>query len=466
MEEPTNVFDKEKKKIQDLMNEAISMSSHSKDVKDSIDIRVYHEQIISQQILEKYNKENRTDFQAQLYKLIEPTTLEKVRASLEGKDITAKGKAEQEKVQDEAKRTEKQGIAVDENAKKKAIDAQKDGKDEVDLHQVVLKAVYESTLEKYYKLKESLQVGPNGQVYTGDVSVPKKQSTELVLMENYLRKIDNDYRSHTGHFISSDDKDIGGKENTLAHQTEKNEQAINRNSDKNFKRIHELHEKLQDISDSIVYLSGMTSNLDSESFKTQMDALQKRYLDISFEITQLEPNPAEYNRQISEKQKEEEFRDKTVGVAYDKQKAKTGAVKSDVGSLQSGNDAKQEKLTTSADRNVRDMSSDISEKVSELLEEFYKQCDMGYFKKAEETLQSAEALVGIEIDGSDEHNPPNSNNNQGSREYNNAFKNELDKGTVSGNELAKRDSLKLRANDVKAKVNYIEKGKDKDARTR
>lgn len=395
-------FEESKSEIQRLIKEEYDIVGKAGENDIQKDVRDIYIDTATEEILASYNKKYGVDIQQELRAYLEPTTMEKVRSSIEGKDINRIKKEEQKEISRTISSVGDDGIGVDATARKeierKVEEQKKDGKEqsEVNLRAEVLKAMYKSVLEEYYNLKLDLQEGQNGQLSTGDISVGDKMSTKLVLYERYLKNIDKSYKGISKTEVVRDDKDVKSFEEKLAFRSGRNEEAVLEKNEENLRRVQELYRERDNIAEDITYLSTIASNMPADKFKTQMDELQRRYKETSARIYNINPNPLELQKSIEERAKEEQFRTKQVGESYErKHDAYLG---SKVSSKEKENDIALEENVekTNEQVEVSDVNTDKSAEL--ILEQYYEAEERGNYGKAEEMLQSLETMADIKYE--------------------------------------------------------------------
>lgn len=355
-----------------------------------------------QEILKVYDKKRGTDLQAELRAYLEPTTMEKVRTSIEGENINKIKKQEQQEYEKEISSLSKDGLGMDEETKrevKKDLEEKREKEPqeltEENLRAIVLKAMYKTNMEKYYNYKLNLQEGRKGQLERGDISVNEKQGTELLLYERYLKRLDERYMGLTGKSVIREDKEIKEFEEKLAIRSAKNEEYILKENDKDIEEVRRVYEERNDIATDIAVLSSKAQNMSPEKFKEEMDALQKDYLEVSAKLHNLRPNPFELQQSIDARNKEEEGRERETGYYDIKHERELGGrVRKEEMENEDGFEENLEDLNDASKINddVQDRSAET------LLEQYYEAEERGNYAKAEELLQSLEMMAGIQYE--------------------------------------------------------------------
>ncbi len=392
-----SMFIKNEEDIQEILSQEIDKSINTSSViysKDKEPREVWQEEIFDE-ILKSYDKKYGTDFQQELRAYIKPVAMERIRASLDGKNINAIKKEEQKELSDESKNLSKEGIALDDNSKKeleKNVEENEEKGQQVNIRAEALKAVYSSTLEEYYKLKNQLQLGENGQVETGSLSVGNKKGTELVMYEKYLHNIDTRYRAMAGVSLLKDDDKIKETESKFALNNEKNEKIINEKFGKNIDEVNRLLEEREAIEEQMAVVISQRNMLSAEDFKSQIDGLQEDYLETTAKLHTIEPNIHELMQDIEMHDKDERFRDRTLGDEFSKYHNKSLDEK--VGRDDKANDNNLDKVTNDFYESTNDNFVTTQDAAQETLDDYFKAEERGDSKSAEEILQSAETMSG------------------------------------------------------------------------
>lgn len=303
------VFDKflkdNKIDLDNLMEEYMSKSSNNKNGLIVRTNNILYQEIVTDEILKKYNKSNKINFQNELKSNVKEMFIDNLNKRLDKKQEQVK-KQEKSDIQDKALNSlKKEGVTLSKQARdnlnKKVEETDKKeskGLTEEDIHKEAIKALYEEVLDKYYALREQVSTGKNGQVQTGDLDIAGKAGTELVLYEAYLKKINLNYMAKYKTFIVQDDKEISEKENKYASREFKNQKVVNYKAEENLTRINQLNDEINGIAEDITFLGMNASLMKAEDFDQQMDALQKQYIDKNYELRELSPNMLEMKEQL------------------------------------------------------------------------------------------------------------------------------------------------------------------------
>lgn len=394
----------QREKIQEIIKKEYDLAEKPKKYNSNaveMDAREIYSDNAMQEIINSYNKKYNTDIQKELRAYLEPTTMEKVRSSIEGEDIKKIKENEQKEIETTIASVSKEGMGIDSNAKKEIENEIEDKKKkepqeitEENLRATVLKAMYKTNLEKYYNLKLNLQEGKNGQIETGDISVGEKKGTELLLYEKYLKSIDERYRGISKNSVIRDDEEIKKYEEKLAVRSAKNEEyVLNKNGD-DIKDIYNLYEKRNNLATDIAYLSTKVDNMSPEKFKKEMDAYQKEYIEVSGKLHDLNPNPFELQKSIDEKNDLERSRNTISGYNVIHERELGGRVIKEERENDFDFKDNVEDLNTINEKNdkLQDRSTE------ELLEKYYEAEERGNYTKAEEILQSLEMISGVQLE--------------------------------------------------------------------
>ncbi len=260
--------------------------------------------IVTNEILKSYNARTGTDFQKSLISMISPVVLEKLNDDMI------------EKSQNEL------GIEID--ASKKEELKKKDGVlSEKDIKKEILKATYETVLGKYNNLREKIYVeGFENQISTGSISVGERRGLELINYEKFIKTIDFKYMDLEGKFIAEDNEEIKEQEELYMLKNNENQKLVNEKSEINNNKIEFLNEKLEQKMDDIIELKNNYDTMDEKKYQSQMEYLQKDYLDTLTELRYLEVDVLDISTQIKEKQEFEKNREYNELDKYEEKKEK------------------------------------------------------------------------------------------------------------------------------------------------
>ncbi len=463
-------YEENKDKLQELVKEAYDEAGKPRSNDLQKNVKDIYEDTAMQEILASYSKKYGIDIQKELRAYLEPTTMERIRADIDGKDIDDIKKQEQREISKAVGEVSGAGIGVDSATKdeiEKEVDKEQENgareSSEENLRAVVYKAMYKTVLEDYYNLKLGIQEqGPNNQLATGDISVGDKNGTKLVLYEKYLKNIDKSYRGIAKTSVIRDDEDIKKFEEGLAYRSGKNERAILKKNDESLDRVNELYVKRENVAEDIAYLSTRSSTMSSEKFMSQMDILQKEYKEISAKIHNIYPNPIELQKSIEERAADERFRSKEVGDTYEiKHNVQLGER---VNTLEKENDVKLVQDVKESNEQTYEADASIDRNADVILEQYYEAEERGNYIKAEELLQSLEAMADIkyeDIETSKTEKEPSKTPDKLQEEQEEKRDNILNdprlNATNDENEVAKieaeRDNRKKRVKEVEEKLN-------------
>lgn len=393
-------------KIQELLRKEYENIGNTKKY-DSTDRKINVQDIYIDtaaiEIIKSYNRRNNADIQSVLKAYLAPTTMEKLRTWLDGKDIADVKKEEQKEIERTISST---GISVDDKTKEKVQKEIKDKnveENEENLRQVVLKAMYKSVLEEYYRLKQNVQeTGWNSQIATGDISTTDKIGTELVLYEKYLKDIDDRYRAVAKVDIIRDDEEIRDFEESLVIHDEKNESAILNKNEDNLSQIMEVYEERNSIATEITNLSSKANLMDNQEFNKQMNALQNEYVKLSAKLYNLNPNPLEIEESIQQRNKDEKFRDREIGTRYQITHARGLGLKAT--SRIEENDIRVGENVENTNKQIVESDSEQKRSIDVIIESYEEAESRGNYEKAEELLRSLEQMAGIQIEEIEESN--------------------------------------------------------------
>lgn len=354
------------------------------------------------EIIKSYDRKNKSDIQAELKAYLKPTTMEKLRTWIDGKDINEIKKKEQKEIERTISST---GVGVDNKTKEevkkevedKNIEENNEKMQEENLRQVVLKAMYKSVLEEYYNLRQNVQeTGWNSQIATGDISTTDKIGTKMVLYEKYLKDIDDRYRGIAKVDIIRDDEEIKEFEESLIIHDEKNENIILNKNEDNLSQIIEVYEERNSLATEIANLSLKANIMDGQEFNKQMDILQNEYVKLSAKLYNLNPNPLEIEESIQQRNKDEKFRDREIGNRY--QITHTRALGSKAASRIAENDVRLEENVKDTNTQIVESDSEQKRSIDVIIESYEEAESRGNYEKAEELLQSLEQMAGIQAE--------------------------------------------------------------------
>lgn len=459
----------QKENIQEMIKNEYDLAGKPKKYNSNaveMDVREIYSDNAMQEILNSYNKKYNTDIQKQLRAYLEPTTMEKVRSSIEGEDIKEIKEKEQKEIETTISSVSKDGIGMDSNTKKEVEQELEEKKKkepqeitEENLRATVLKAMYKTTLEKYYNLKLNLQEGRKGQIETGDISVGEKQGTELLLYEKYLKSIDERYRGISKKSVIRDDEDIKEYEEELAVRSAKNEEYVLNRNENDIKEVYRLYEKRNSLATDIAYLGTKAANMSPEKFKKEMDAYQKEYIEISSKLHNINPNPFELQKSIDEKNDLERARNTMSGYNVVHERELGGRVIKE----ERENDFDFKDNVEDLNK-INEKSDKLQDKSTEdLLDKYYEAEERGNYSKAEEILQSLEMISGVQYDDKKITNGQKEENKEPKEIDNAKEKEEPKKGGIfddprmsATNNEEEVSKIEADKNDRKRRVNLVE----------
>ncbi len=400
-------YEENRDKLQELVKEAYDKAGKPRSNDLQKDVKDIYEDTAMQEIIASYNKKYGVDIQQELRAYLEPTTMERIRSDIDGKNVDEMKKQEQKEISRTVSEVSNAGIGVDGATKdeieknvEKEQENQEKGEistDEENLRALVYKAMYKAVLEDYYNLKLGIQErGPNNQLETGDISVGDRNGTKLVLYEKYLKNIDQNYKGLTRTSVIRDDEDIKKFEEGLAYRAGRNERAILKKNDDALDRVSELYQKRENIAEDIAYLSTRASTMSPEKFESQMDSLQKEYKEASARIYSISPNPLELQQSIEERAADERFRNKEVGDTYER--VHNIQLGGKVTTLERENDVSLYQDVKESNEQTYESDAAIDKSADVILEQYYEAEERGNYAKAEELLQSLETMAGIKYE--------------------------------------------------------------------
>ncbi len=397
-------IEKNKKEIDDIIDEIlqervdVDFANHSSEFVNHFFNRDEAERII----LEREGKDLQEEFNDAIKK--DPMVLESISQRLDGK--TREDVLEEERQEEISERTEE--VAKEENLtneEKEKIKEEAKSEEDVTtdmLKALVVKAVYEHTLEEYHKLREDLYTGVNGQVKTGELTNGDRMDTKLIMYERYIKKLDLQYKGYTGNLITQDDEKIKEEENKCFARDQKNERIVYAKTEANLDRVKQLNDELNGIAEEISWRSANASLMNTEDFEQEMAKLQQMYADKIVELRSLNPDIVELTRQVEEKQKTDITRDRVVGDEYERQKYKKGVIDSKNGALDEYTDKQEDRIEDKVDMQNNQMSQNLINSIEEqqkmadsCFAKFESTGDIRDYNEAISHLKMAEQMAGI-----------------------------------------------------------------------
>lgn len=330
-------FDAQKKDISKFIEHALNYNIKQDDKNIEFDKLFIKKDLVSMEILKLYNKKTGTNLQDSLIGILTPMVIGKVEKT------TSKTTRKTDLISPK-KDENKEQIVLENNIKNE-----------------LLKATYESVLDEYNSLRETLYTGVNGQTKTGEISVGDKMSTKLVLYESYLKKINMQYKSSTGKFIIQDDEKIQEKEEKYKQKQSQNQEIVNEKSIKNNQKIELLNEKIDEIMDEMLTTSENAHLYSQQEYDTKMNNLKEFYTKSFCELKYLEIDNADIYEQTIQANEYEEFREKKVGSYYEEQKAKEVDLDKDVARYEDKTKSIQEENLEVTKQNIEDTSGNMQE---------------------------------------------------------------------------------------------------------
>lgn len=339
-------------------------------------------------VLSDYDKKS---FFSELRRQVKPTAKEYMDKRLQGKSEQEVEQERKDELKAEVDSKKDPETILKEQTEGKNIDE----KTREELRREILQAIYLNTAKEYYRLVKDLQTGVNGQVYTGAITNGKKMDDKVLAYQMYLRKIDNQHRaiSH-GRSVISENDDIKSLFNSEEFEKEKSEKVINKKREGDIEEVEKLNERISYLSRRIVE---KTKELEYSGKKDaeELEALKKEYLDANAELANLRPNDQVLYEEQKEKEKYDEYKDRT-GFTYYEEKVikKEKDVDARVKRADDRNDASEEKQENSVKHEFEDEAiKENLERAEKALEEFDDAMYKGDYSRALDALVSAKTLV-------------------------------------------------------------------------
>lgn len=339
-------------------------------------------------VLSDYDKKS---FFSELRRQIKPTAKEYMDKRLQGKSEQEVEQERKDELKAEVDSKKDPETILKEQTEGKNIDE----KTREELRREILQAIYLNTAKEYYRLVKDLQTGVNGQIYTGAITNGKRMDDKVLAYQMYLRKIDNQHRaiSH-GRSVISENDDIKSLFNSEEFEKEKSEKVINKKREGDIEEVEKLNERISYLSRRIVE---KTKELEYSGKKDaeELEALKKEYLDANAELANLRPNDQVLYEEQKEKEKYDEYKDRT-GFTYYEEKVikKEKDVDARVKRADDRNDASEEKQENSVKHEFEDEAiKENLERAEKALEEFDDAMYKGDYSRALDALVSAKTLV-------------------------------------------------------------------------
>lgn len=339
-------------------------------------------------VLSDYDKKS---FFSELRRQVKPTAKEYMDKRLQGKSEQEVEQERKDELEEEVESKKDPEAILKEQTEGRDIDE----KTREELRREILQAIYLNTAKEYYRLVRDLQTGVNGQVYTGAITNGKKMDDKVLAYQMYLRKIDNQHRaiSH-GRSVISENDDIKSLFNSEEFEKEKSEKVINKKREGDIEEVEKLNERISYLSRRIVEKTKELEYSDKKDSK-ELEALKKEYLDANAELANLRPNDQVLYEEQKEKEKYDEYKDRT-GFTYYEEKVikKEKDVDARVKRADDKNDASEEKQENSVKHEFEDEAiKENLERAEKALEEFDDAMYKGDYSRALDALVSAKTLV-------------------------------------------------------------------------
>lgn len=339
-------------------------------------------------VLSDYDKKS---FFSELRRQVKPTAKEYMDKRLQGKSEQEVEQERKDALEEEVESKKDPEAILKEQTEGRDIDE----KTREELRREILQAIYLNTAKEYYRLVRDLQTGVNGQVYTGAITNGKKMDDKVLAYQMYLRKIDNQHRaiSH-GRSVISENDDIKSLFNSEEFEKEKSEKVINKKREGDIEEVEKLNERISYLSRRIVEKTKELEYSDKKDSK-ELEALKKEYLDANAELANLRPNDQVLYEEQKEKEKYDEYKDRT-GFTYYEEKVikKEKDVDARVKRADDKNDASEEKQENSVKHEFEDEAiKENLERAEKALEEFDDAMYKGDYSRALDALVSAKTLV-------------------------------------------------------------------------
>ena len=445
------------KKVDDLVEKLIN-EHIDEQIGDSVDKNTFYEEVITEEILKKYDKDG--NLREEVIEKIKPS----VKAKVSDKIIKSKKEKLSKEIEgqegnDAPKLDERQRKIVEDDIENKISEDKKskeEAKEEIDIKKEVMVAVYQNLMEEYYILRNDINNGYNGRTISGDLISNDKLEVKLVMYQNYLRKIDINYKRRYGSFIAQENKDIANMENTLRYDDAKSEKRVNKVMNENIQAIAVIIDRMEELSEDIVRISANSSIMNDEA-KREFDAMLDEYISLTCELNRLNPSVLEINEQISQREEVSQFKDRVIGTEYERtrdRKVGTGRTRK----IEDENEKIERDTTENFNNKTQEGVRSSLDIANDLLEQFDDQIKTSP-QNAMETLESAEIIInGSLYKDSRQKRIDEAKESYG--EY--SLQAECAAATKSDEEILKTDveDLKQRAASLRDKINENKRTND------
>ncbi|MCX8074582.1 MAG: hypothetical protein N2749_03245 [Clostridia bacterium] len=198
-----------------------------------------------------------------------------------------------------------------------------------DTYSIVLKALYEEMLDEYYNLKQEVdrelardnELNPHNGIYR-----------KYLLYQNFLRKVDSEYKNRNGRYVAIDDESIKEKEKKYLRLDLQGEYKLQKDLGNSINRITDIQNEIDQISELIVELSNdfQKGILKAGEYNTKLENLKEKLYRKNIELDRLEPTKEEIKNWQEAKKEQQDDENRVVGTYYRDQKEKQGLLDSKI----------------------------------------------------------------------------------------------------------------------------------------
>jgi len=333
-----------KKDFQESLHEVLKSRLHSKS----------NQEKLLQTILDKSDKSPTNDFQEVLRKSIKPLSEDKTKKDLEPKIKKVEAHTKEIDISQQVKSgADVDKIFNDVEEKDEDISKGSNSNNELTRKEEMLKQMYSTALDEYYKLREDLY---KYQIQEGNIAVDDRNYLKLLQYENYLRKCDTLFKSTTGSYVSGQDENISKKENKYAYGVAKSELNVLNQHQKSINEIYRLNNEIEDKANEIMIINEEAKSGNVQNYEKKIELLESDYIALNAKMHMLKPNILELYRQEEEKEQQEKDTTRIVGTMYEKRKDKL-VIDSDVVRLDKKIDKRDDFLEDAAQKEKNELQN-------------------------------------------------------------------------------------------------------------
>lgn len=379
--------DEMEKMLQEILDKNISTADFQEITEQSLENDEFDK--VNAMLLEHYKKSDKTgDFEERV-KLI-------LKAKV-GNEAISKLENDEKQIDEQSKEIEGADAETIEKAKEEIEEKNKSGEENIDFRAELMKQVYIEVFKEYSNTLYNMKMK---QIGKDELTVGDKEGTELVLYENYLKNLEKNYNGY-----ASLHKDV--KEKILSEYPEVKEQKeeickkIGRETDlsrerieKKMNEIDDLYKERRAVAKKIEELS-LEENYD----KQQIDEYQKKYLELTYRIRDIEPSLEDYTIQMETEKKNHEFA-KEYGIDGE---LIVGTPKyGDKGERDRNKDGIEDEIEKRVKESGNDEVEITAKHIYDLINNAEIQINQGRFDEARELMDQVRTELGIEKNAQEE----------------------------------------------------------------